>query len=185
MTNVRIIITILIILGFGCGLFFALVTLYFPDISSEFGLDGNKTAEMIQNNDANLNKEEKEWDPCKEISNCLLGKVTEIVDGDTLSIDNIRVRLSLVDTPERNMQGYKQASDFTASICPLGSIAIMDEDDLQLEGSYDRKIGTVYCNGDTVSLNEHLINSGHAKIIKRFCSNSEFANEIWAINDCK
>lgn len=41
---------------------------------------------------------EVEEDLCQ---NCFSGIVTHIVDGDTLDIGNKRIRLALVDTPER------------------------------------------------------------------------------------
>ena len=49
------------------------------------------------------------------------GKVTKIVDGDTIDIDGIRIRLSLVNTPERNEQGYSNATAFTIKQCPVGT----------------------------------------------------------------
>src|SRR5688572_14560836 len=39
----------------------------------------------------------------------LSGPVTYIVDGDTLDINDVRVRLALVDTPERGEIGYQPA----------------------------------------------------------------------------
>ena len=42
--------------------------------------------------------------------------MTEIVDGDTLDINNVKVRLALVNTPERGDSGYTEAIDFVESI---------------------------------------------------------------------
>lgn len=36
----------------------------------------------------------------------LEGIVNYVVDGDTLDINDIRIRLALVDTPERGQDGY-------------------------------------------------------------------------------
>ncbi|HEY5737846.1 MAG TPA: hypothetical protein VIS28_06165 [Nitrososphaeraceae archaeon] len=40
-----------------------------------------------------------------------------MVDGDTLDINDIRIRLSLVDTPERGDPGFKEATQFVVKLC--------------------------------------------------------------------
>lgn len=110
----------------------------------------------------------------------LRGIVTEIVDADTLDVNNVRIRLSLVNTPERGEDGYTGAKEFTESKCPVGSEALVDEDDGQKEGSFERVIGLVYCGGNKkVLLNEHLLQEGHAQIFGDFCARSEFSGEDW------
>ena len=68
-------------------------------------------------------------------ADCFNGVITEIIDGDTIDVNNVRVRLSMVNTPERGESGYNEVTAFTESICPLGSNALVDEDDGQKEGS--------------------------------------------------
>src|SRR5205809_172995 len=82
---------------------------------------------------------------CKGTARCFSGTVTYIVDGDTLDVDGQRIRLSLVNTPEVGQPGYQEAKDFTATTCPVGSRALVDEDDGQTAGSYGRIIAVVYC----------------------------------------
>jgi endonuclease YncB( thermonuclease family) len=77
---------------------------------------------------------------CKGSANCFRGTVTEIVGSDTLDVDNSRVRLSMVNTPERGDPGYEEATDTTESECPVGSEALVDEDDGQ-KGVVGRLIG--------------------------------------------
>ena len=113
------------------------------------------------------------------------GKVTKIVDGDTLDIDGTRIRLALVNTPEREETGYAEATEFTRLHCPVGSTAMYDMDDGQRDGSYGRVIAKVWCFGYPVetpdtSLNAMLVNSGHAEIFHRFCNTSEFSSDEWA-----
>ena len=109
---------------------------------------------------------------------CFMGEVGEIIDGDTLYVNGKSIRLALVNSPEMdNMDGIR-AKEFTASVCPSGSRAIVDEDGGQLEGSFGRMIAAVYCN--EVLLNSALLESGHAMLDQRFCSVSEFASEDWA-----
>ena len=42
--------------------------------------------------------------------------MTEIVDGDTIDINNVPVRLALVNTPGIGDTGYTEAIDFVESI---------------------------------------------------------------------
>jgi endonuclease YncB( thermonuclease family) len=118
-------------------------------------------------------------DECRGSADCFNGVVTEIIDGDTIDVNNVRVRLSMVNTPERGEVGYNEATDFTESICPVGSTALVDEDDGQKEGSYNRLIGVVYCNRSTTSLNQLLLEEGKAIVYEDFCEVSEFANDKW------
>jgi micrococcal nuclease len=110
--------------------------------------------------------------------------VTEIVDGDTIDINNVRVRLALANTPERGESGYLEAIDFVESVCSIGTTALVDEDDRQKEGSFGRLIGIVYC-GDSginnrVSLNELLLELGYAVIDQDFCTVSKVSSASWA-----
>ena len=115
---------------------------------------------------------------CSGNAECFDGKVTRIVDGDTIYVNGVSIRLALTSTPELSENGGVAAKEFTESLCPPGSKAVFDEDDGQTEGSYDRLIGVVYC-GD-VMLNSALLDAGHAYIDKNFCAKSEFGLEEWA-----
>ncbi|WP_226986988.1 thermonuclease family protein [Candidatus Nitrososphaera evergladensis] len=115
---------------------------------------------------------------CVGAAVCFSGTVTKITDGDTIRVNNIAIRLALVNTPERGQPGYKEATDFTRALCPVGSTALVDEDDEQQAGSYDRMVAKVFC-GDKV-LNAELLNAKHAVILTTFCDKSEFASEPWA-----
>jgi hypothetical protein len=121
---------------------------------------------------------------CQGQADCFRGTVTEIVDGDTLDINNVRVRLASVNTPERGQNGYTEAIDFLQSICGMGTTALVDEDDEQKEGSFDRLIGLVYCGNDNInnkkSLNELLLERGYAVVYQDFCNISEFSSNSWA-----
>lgn len=115
---------------------------------------------------------------CKGIGACFEGKVTRIVDGDTLDVDGRRIRLALVDTPERNEAGYAEAKKFTSSLCTPGSTVLVDQDGKQMYDRYNRMIAVVYCDG--ALLNAELLYAEHAVILKGFCKQSEFGDEEWA-----
>ena len=109
---------------------------------------------------------------------CITDKVTRIIDGDTISIKKKIIRLSLVNSPEKNHTGFSEAKSFTSTLCPVGSIITIDQDDKQPYDKYKRLVGKVFC-GDKV-LNSELLYSNHASILKKYCSTSEFSEEVWA-----
>src|SRR2546428_5891549 len=84
---------------------------------------------------------------CKGTAACFTDTVTYIVDGDTLDVGSTRIRLALVNTPEVGEPGYTEAKQFTAQTCPVGSQALVDEDDGQTGGRYGRMIAGVYFRG--------------------------------------
>jgi hypothetical protein len=118
---------------------------------------------------------------CQGLAECFRGIVTSVVDGDTLNVDGIPVRLSLVDTPERGQIGYLESVNFVRSVCGVGTEALVDEDDGQTGGSFGRLVGVVYCGGSIISLNELLLQGGYAVINQSFCGISEFSTTIWSL----
>lgn len=132
------------------------------------------------------------------------GLVTHIVDGDTLDLDInngtiTRIRFSLVNTPERGEPGYKEAKDFVAATCPVGSTAIFDADNGQ-KLSFGRVVGVIYCVGSSSSgssdsntnysnnillnLNQALLQNKYAEPVTRFCDVSEFSDRSWIKDQC-
>ena len=133
------------------------------------------------------------------------GLVTHIVDGDTLDLDInngtiTRIRFSLVNTPERGEPGYKEAKDFVAATCPVGSTAIFDADNGQ-KLSFGRVVGVIYCVGGSsssgssgsntnysnnilINLNQALLQNKYAEPVTRFCDISEFSERNWIKDQC-
>ena len=115
---------------------------------------------------------------CTGNAMCLKGKVTKIVDGDTLDVGDTRVRLALTSTPEIDDLGGMESKKFVDEKCPVNSYVLVDEDDGQIEGSYGRVIAKVFCKGTL--LNEEILEKGHGQISTIHCFESEFKNEPWA-----
>lgn len=115
---------------------------------------------------------------CQGNADCFSGEVTKVIDGDTIEVSGQSIRFALVDTPEIGEYGYGQAKDFISSICPVGSTALVDEDDGQTQGSYGRIIAAVYCNG--MNLNKAVLDQGYGEIDSYYCSYSEFEYDSWA-----
>jgi len=115
---------------------------------------------------------------CLGAAGCYQEKVTSVRDGDTIYTDTLKIRLSLTNTPERGEDGFAEATEFTRNLCPVGSVILFDQDDLQKVDVFGRVLGEVWCEG--MLLNSELLYAGHANILARYCSTSEFAGEAWA-----
>ena len=142
-------------------------------------------SELTLENDSSLNEDssktfvKKQMNHCKGDTLCISEKIIRIIDGDTIHLeDGHKIRISLTNTPEIYQKGYNEAAKFTANLCPIGTIAIVDQDDLQPYDKFNRLVGKVIC-GDKI-LNAELLYNNHAKILTQYCSTSEFANEQWA-----
>jgi endonuclease YncB( thermonuclease family) len=141
-----------------------------------------KASEIKSSNVVGINSTLEANKKCQGLADCFEGPVTEVIDGDTLDVNNVRIRLALVNTPEVYETGYFDARTFVMNNCGVGTKALVDEDDGQKGGSFGRMIASVYCGNNTSSLNEALLNSSKASILPEFCSNSEFASSDWAKN---
>jgi micrococcal nuclease len=106
------------------------------------------------------------------------GKVTGIIDGDTIQVDGQSVRFALASTPELNEPMGEAAKKYVQEICPMGSSVTVDEDHGQTEGSYGRIVAKVTCNG--VNLNQAIIEKGYAHLSFTFCDKSEFSGDTWS-----
>jgi endonuclease YncB( thermonuclease family) len=127
---------------------------------------------------ATANKQFTESPHCIGTTLCITGKVSNIIDGDTMSVGTYMVRLSLVNTPESGQKGYSEAKSFTKRLCPQGSAITVDQDDKQPFDRFKRVVGKVYCSDKL--LNYELLSNDHATISKKFCKTSEFSSEGWA-----
>ena len=104
-------------------------------------------------------------------------KVTNVVDGDTIDVEidlgfdisfSSRVRLAGIDTPESRTKDLKEkalgleAKEYLKkALKDAKSVAIKTEK-INSSEKYGRILGWVYINGDTVSLNDMMINDGYA-----------------------
>ena len=103
-------------------------------------------------------------------------KVVRVVDGDTVDVDidlgfgivysNQRVRLYGIDAPEsrtRDLAEKKLGKDATRFLeGALGETCIL-RTKLDKKGKYGRILGEFYANAFDISINEQMIQAGHAK----------------------
>ncbi len=114
---------------------------------------------------------------------CYETTLLQIIDGDTVKdSDDKLISFSLVSVPKLDQKGGDDAKIFLEAICPIGSKIIVDEDDGNLQGSYDEIIAQVYCNG--MSMNAEMIYNNYAMIDVGSCGVSEFTFELW-VESCK
>jgi micrococcal nuclease len=117
-------------------------------------------------------------DECSGNARCFSGKVTQVIDGDTIRINEHSIRFALSSAPELGQSNGEEAREFIDTICPVGSVALVDEDDGQTEGSYGRIVAVIYCNDR--NLNSELLDANLGHIASEFCSKSEFSSSVWA-----
>ena len=114
---------------------------------------------------------------------CTTGVIAQVVDGDTVKFlsdsgEEIRIRLALVNAPERTEPGGDESKAFAVSQCSAGSESVFILDRGQ-KPSFDREIGLVFCSETWV--NDSLLENDHAELDPRFCGRSEFGGLDWAL----
>jgi endonuclease YncB( thermonuclease family) len=113
-------------------------------------------------------------------SDCIEGMIIRIVDGGTLyarlNSTVQKIDLALIDAPSSIEERFFESSAFTRELC-LGSMALIDQDDLLLASNSEDMVAVVYCSYN--NLNSELLDNGYAKLDMTQCATSEFANESW------
>ncbi len=104
-------------------------------------------------------------------------KITGVVDGDTIDVDidlgfNVsfsqRVRLAGIDTPEsRTSDKFEktlglEAKEYLKSKLKDAKEVIIKTEKPDSSEKYGRILGWLYVDGDTVSVNDHMIEDGYA-----------------------
>jgi micrococcal nuclease len=115
---------------------------------------------------------------CMGTAKCFSGIVTEIIDGNSILVNDESIRFSLSSAPDLQGFGGIESKNFIETICPVGSTVIVDEDDGRVLGTFGQIIGLVYCND--VILNQELLDANLGHLEERFCDSSEFEVTTWA-----
>jgi len=115
---------------------------------------------------------------CLGSAQCITGTVSEIIEGDTIIVDEQSIRFALASAPSIKYYGGTESRDFIETICPVGSAVLVDEDDGKILDNYGQMIGLVYCNG--IILNSELLDANLGHLELRFCDSSEFGDSDWA-----
>ena len=93
----------------------------------------------------------------------------EIIDGDTFKMpDGEIVRLLCVDTPEKNQEGYDEATIFLTERLVYSGVDLNSDEGLRLEGNetdaYGRSLRWVYV--DDVLINKEVIELGYGSLFE-------------------
>ena len=94
------------------------------------------------------------------VTGCRMGTVTYVVDGDTLDVDGVTVRVQGIDTPERGRCGYQRAKDRVAELV-AGRRVVVSNGGGDTRDRYDREIA--YVQWDGLDLGTVLIGEGLAR----------------------
>jgi micrococcal nuclease len=104
-------------------------------------------------------------------------KVENVVDGDTIDVlidlgfdilFQSRVRLAGIDTPESRTKDLAEkalgleAKEYLKKYFKDAKSVVIKTEKMDSSEKYGRILGWVYVNGDTVSLNDKMINDGYA-----------------------
>ena len=104
-------------------------------------------------------------------------KVENVVDGDTIDVlidlgfdilFQSRVRLAGIDTPESRTKDLKEkalgleSKEYLKKALKDAKSVVIKTEKMDSSEKYGRILGWVYINGDTVSINDVMINDGYA-----------------------
>lgn len=87
--------------------------------------------------------------------------MTHVVDGDTLDVNGVRVRMIGIDTPERGQRGYREAKALVNHFVGNQGVVVVNNDKGQLTDRYGRELGYVHRND--FDLGEVLLRWGLAE----------------------
>ena len=104
--------------------------------------------------------------------NAFQGNVVKITDGDTLVLlttekNQIKVRLSEIDAPEKKQAFGKKSKQTLSKLCS-GSKAILKN---TAKDRYGRTLARVYCNN--IDVNREMVRLGMAWVYDRYAIDSE------------
>ena len=104
-------------------------------------------------------------------------KITGVVDGDTIDVDidlgfsvsfSQRVRLAGIDTPEsRTSDKFEktlglESKEYLKSKLKDAKVVVIKTEKPDSSEKYGSILGWLYVDGDTVSINDHMIEDGYA-----------------------
>lgn len=107
-------------------------------------------------------------------------KVTKVVDGDTLDLNNSqRIRFSGINTPETGECYYQEAKDKLTELV-LGKDVFLEKDKSNV-GKYGRLLRYVYV--DATLVNAYLIENGYAKAFDKYKEDTKRYEELKALEN--
>ena len=103
-------------------------------------------------------------------SETLTGKITKIIDGDTVIVDNqgqrLKVRLACIDAMESKAPMGKQSTKFLQKLIPVGTQVTLNVVDTD---RYKRFIAEIYKGNNLVNL--QLVQEGKVVVYQKYLNN--------------
>lgn len=103
-------------------------------------------------------------------SETLTGKITKIIDGDTVIVDNqgqrLKVRLACIDAMESKAPMGKQSTKFLQKLIPVGTQVTLNVVDTD---RYKRLIAEIYKGNNLVNL--QLVQEGKVVVYQKYLNN--------------
>ena len=100
--------------------------------------------------------------------------VHNVVDGDTLDIEQARIRLSGINTPETGECYYEVAKEKLVELVLYQEI-LLEHDETDMD-KYGRLLRYVYTNSTFV--NAYLINYGYAKVYDKYNETTKYYKKL-------
>lgn len=100
---------------------------------------------------------------CTASAHAFTGKVESVHDGDTITVDGVRVRLSGIDAPELAQPGGRASREYLAAMVLGAPVEIIPQD----RDKYGRVVAEVRLEGTDV--NAEMVKAGHAWVYRQYC----------------
>jgi len=102
-----------------------------------------------------------------------------VVDGDTLDVEQGRIRLSGINTPETGECYYEEAKEKLAELT-LYQEVYLERDETDMD-KYGRMLRYVYTNSTFV--NAHLVQFGYARVYDKYNETTKRYSELKILED--
>ncbi len=103
-------------------------------------------------------------------------KVHYVIDGDTIAINDFKVRLSGIDAPEKDECYYKEAKEELTKLIANQTI-YLEKDKTNID-KYNRLLRYVHLNEANINL--HLVQEGFVKVYDKYKDDTKRYNELKA-----
>jgi endonuclease YncB( thermonuclease family) len=106
------------------------------------------------------------------------GTVQRVHDGDTVTVDGVRVRLFGIDAPELAQPGGQEARRYLASLVQDRAVDVVSKD----QDAYGRDVAVLLLLPGRQDVNAAMVKAGHAWVYRQYCRDCTALkmSETWA-----
>ena len=181
---------LIITIAIGLG---TLVVVILSLITTENAYGQEQEQEQEKQSDNNNNKLN-----LQRVNGNLSATVNKVLAGDKITVNladgqTMKVRLSLIDIPEQNKEGWREAKEAVEDKCKPGADALVDIDEGQ--NKFFGNVAQVFCKAEStaedatvtkywLNINEYLVKAKYAKGVSEYCHYSTFKSVDWSEDIC-